>query len=75
MHIEALSLPVAPAPSRELRLVACSLCLSVLHSGRWLRAEAVIRGLRTFDRPEIINLDHAVCGECTGDIRARRDDR
>jgi hypothetical protein len=57
---------------RNLSVVACSLCLSVLHDGVWVEAEEAIRELRSYESPVPIALEAGLCDECSDRVRARR---
>jgi len=58
-----------PAP---LRVIACSLCLRVLHESGWIDANEAIRELRTFALPAPVGLDPGLCDSCLDSVAARR---
>jgi hypothetical protein len=58
-----------PAP---LRVIACSLCLRVLHESGWIDAHDAIRELRTFALPAPVGLDPGLCDQCLDAVAARR---
>jgi len=58
-----------PAP---LRVIACSLCLRVLHESGWIDADEAIRKLRTFALPAPVGLDPGLCDRCLDSVTARR---
>jgi hypothetical protein len=53
-------------------LVACSVCLRVLHGEEWVDAEHAIRDLRSFALPAPPRLESGLCDHCTESIRSRR---
>lgn len=59
-------------PTAPPAVKACSICLRILHGAAWIDAESAIRELRTFELPEVLGLEPAVCDECTERIAARR---
>jgi hypothetical protein len=66
-----LPAPVDVLPE-SLRLVACSLCLRVLHDSGWVEAAQAIRELRTFDLPAPVGLDPGLCDRCLDVVAERR---
>lgn len=69
--------PIRPRPPlfrRRPRFVACSVCLSVLHDGRWVAAEEAIRTLRTFEGADVARLKEGLCECCETALRRRRMD-
>jgi hypothetical protein len=56
----------------QLRLIACSRCLRVLRDEEWVRAETVIRRLRTFDYQAVPRFEPVLCPLCTFSIQLRR---
>jgi hypothetical protein len=66
----------APTPRPEpLSVVACSLCLRVLHDSGWIEADRVIRELRTFELPAPIRLEPGLCDGCVELVDRRRTGR
>ena len=57
-----------------LRVIACSLCLRVLHESGWIDAHEAIRELRTFALPAPVGLDPGLCDRCLDGVAARRAD-
>ena len=55
-----------------LRVIACSLCLRVLHESGWIDAHEAIRRLRTFAHPAPVGLDPGLCDHCLEVVAARR---
>jgi hypothetical protein len=53
-------------------LVVCTLCLSVLRGAGWVKAEEVIRELRSFELPALPRLLSAQCNDCSEAISRRR---
>ena len=60
------------APRRHLHLVTCSLCLRVQQGSAWIDAEAVIRGLRTYELQSLPHFEPGVCDDCLAAILERR---
>jgi hypothetical protein len=60
-----------PSQARS-HLIACSRCLRVLSDGEWVRAETVIRDLRTFEHDMPPRFEPVLCPLCTFSIRLRR---
>jgi len=68
-------LPVRADPrSAPLRMIACSICLRVLHESGWVDADEAIRKLRTFALPAPVGLDPGLCDRCVDVVAARRSD-
>ena len=68
-------LPVrADRRSAPLRMIACSICLRVLHESGWVDADEAIRKLRTFALPAPVGLDPGLCDRCVDVVAARRSD-
>jgi hypothetical protein len=66
-------LPVrADRRSAPLRVIACSICLRVLHESGWVDADEAIRKLRTFALPAPVGLDPGLCDRCVDVVAARR---
>jgi hypothetical protein len=66
-------LPVrADRRSAPLRVIACSICLRVLHESGWVDADEAIRKLRTFALPGPVGLDPGLCDRCVDVVAARR---
>jgi hypothetical protein len=57
---------------RSTGVVACSLCLRVLHDGRWTAAEKMIRQLRSYELPQPLSLRPGLCDGCSDALSARR---
>lgn len=53
-------------------LIACSLCLSVLHGSEWIEAEQAIRAIRSYELHDLPRLQPAVCDSCAERIFSRR---
>ena len=69
-----LRIPVSDQPrprTTPLHLIACSRCLRVLRDDHWVRAETVIRDLRTFEQ-DVPRFEPVLCPLCTFSIRLRR---
>ena len=62
--------PLARAASPNV--VACSLCLRVLHDSGWIEADQAIRELRTFDLPAPVRLEPGLCDGCVELVAERR---
>jgi hypothetical protein len=56
----------------SLKVVACSLCLRVLHESGWVDAGQLIRERRTFDLPSPVHLESGICDGCIDRIAERR---
>ena len=62
---------------RPTDLVACSLCLRVRRGSDWIETEDVSRELRSYELPDLPQLQSAVCDDCADaifDRRARNED-
>ena len=53
-------------------LIACSLCLRVLHDSGWVDAERVINELRSYELAAPPRLEPGVCDFCAESIFGRR---
>jgi hypothetical protein len=66
------ALPALGSRRTELHLIACSRCLRVLRDEQWVRAETVIRDLRTFEQDQPPCFEPVLCPLCTFSIHLRR---
>lgn len=55
-----------------MKLTICSLCLRVRRGKNWVDAGRVISEIRSYDLPDIPQLESAVCDACADEIFRRR---
>jgi hypothetical protein len=67
-----LQLPRIQHTDSQTTLIACSLCLRVLHGSEWIDAEHVIREIRSYELEAPPRLEPAVCDFCADSILSRR---
>ena len=76
MATASLQLPRVRDAQRPLEslttLIACSLCLRVLHDSEWVDAERVINELRSYELAAPPRLEAGVCDLCAESIHSRR---
>jgi hypothetical protein len=67
-----LQLPRVRHTESPTTLIACSLCLRVLHGSEWIEAERAISEIRSYELDAPPRLEPAVCDFCAEAIRGRR---